>query len=711
MKSPKIFPDALIRFSVIIILLNVPPAYSQTESDPLEETPSPVSTASSYKTDIEMYTLEELLDVQIEVASLFAEDELVVGSTVSSINSERWKQLGARRMYEALNNEMSVHTTPNLGGMYNIAIRGYTNSESRLGIATLIDGIPVNLITLGSPFEMMPNCELGILDKIELIKGPGSSIYGSDAFHGVLLLKTFESDHDHYSVEGAGAYPLYGDGNIKLSHGLWDDIIRIDAAVSLSHRGDRDLEYKWEDNGNSGTGKWKNKYDSRAEVFKIRIKPVDKLKIKLRAYHTDFDGEQFPGPHEGQNQINLEDKDHSSNNAQYNIANGLIEYTFENKISIELSGYYSKTDLEMMLMASPDNSIIQYGDVNQTGANITIKQPVNPLNLQWLIAYSFNSGKIEDNYYELDSGYSTLKDDLPAKGFTRTIKSAFSQLKWGILQDRLYLLLGARVDNYQDSGSDENPEDFGNQFSPRAGIIFLPAKNSSIKALYGRAFKAPNNTQLFGFPYVAGGNMNLEPEKIDVYELTYIYKAKKWKINLTGFYSLWKNAIVADRRSGKTIYVNKGKNDSIGGEMNLFKSLDPFIGELGFSYVSSRALDIEDPVNNTSDDIHYHAFPEYSIQAGIHYRLMPLNINFYLNNRVYLNMKETNEDLNPDPEDLPQYHRMDLNISKIIADKSEIYLDVRNIFNRENKLPSVCGVKDGIPESGTSIMLRASYKL
>lgn len=56
--------------------------------------------------EIDFYSLEELLNVEVEVASLFMKDELVVGSTVLSITPEKWKRPGARRNHEALNNEM-----------------------------------------------------------------------------------------------------------------------------------------------------------------------------------------------------------------------------------------------------------------------------------------------------------------------------------------------------------------------------------------------------------------------------------------------------------------------------------------------------------------------------------------------------------------------------------------------------------------------------
>ena len=74
-------------------------------------------------------------------------------------------------------------------------------------------------------------------------------------------------------------------------------------------------------------------------------------------------------------------------------------------------------------------------------------------------------------------------------------------------------------------------------------------------------------------------------------------------------------------------------------------------------------------------------------------------------------MKEAPEAVKPTPDSLPQYYRMDLNLSKIITGKLELYLNVRNVLNRENHRPSVLGAKGGYAESGIGAMLRASYKL
>lgn len=691
----------LILITSFISLPRITSAQVDADSARLEEL------YSDERTDIEDFSLEELLDVEIAIASLFAEDELVTGSTVSCITAKEWKQLGARRFHEALNNEMSVQTTSNIGGMYNIAIRGYTNTESREGVAAIIDGIPTSEITVGTAFMAMPNCELGILDRIELIKGPGSAIYGADAFHGVLSMKTFESDNDYYSIEGAGAFPLYGDANVKVSQGIADDIIRIDTAFSTSYQDDQELEYKYEDeDGQTKTSEYSNSFKSRSGVFKIRINPVDKLKAGFGAYMTYYNGEKYPGIGKASGARPL-DKDYTDAETTYYIGNGKLTYKLPCSISMEALGYYKRSRNELYIISAPTTGLLQEATADHYGWQVCIKQPDNPINLQWFAAYSYVFGEVKEfEKYLMVNLSEKSKMSNESAGYSVGIHSVFSQIKWGAVKERLYLLLGGRVDNYSM---------WGNQVCPRGGIIFLPTRKSSIKALYGRAYKAPTQVHINGiYPYIEG-NENIEPEKMDVYELIYMYKKHDFKFSVSGFYNQWKDAItVLQRSGGYNIFINRGKKESMGGELNLFYNYNPFEFDIGFSYITSRAIDAQDPEDpaDCSEEIKYSAFPEYSINAGIYYTLMPVEVTFYLNNRIFLNMKESHTDANnPYPDDLPPYYRLDLNISKIINDKAEFYLDIRNLLNRENRVPSVYGAKDGYLEPGISVMLRAGYKI
>ena len=131
-------------------------------------------------------SLEKLLDYEIKSASLFEDSVLTTGSSVSVIEPSDWQRIGARSMLDAISNQPSVQVLPSAYGLNVISIRGYSQVASARGIATLLDGIPTNGVNLGSGQYATQNVQLGVLDRIELTRGPGSALYGSDAFHGVL---------------------------------------------------------------------------------------------------------------------------------------------------------------------------------------------------------------------------------------------------------------------------------------------------------------------------------------------------------------------------------------------------------------------------------------------------------------------------------------------------------------------------------------------
>jgi iron complex outermembrane receptor protein len=156
--------------------------------------------------------LEELfgLRVKVEAASLFRESDLKVGSAVAAIPEESWRSRGAQLTTDAISHLPGVIALPTFGGARGIAIRGYATELSVRGTATRIDGVPMNTFGGGTAQYTLPNFNLGTLDRIEMIRGPGSALYGSDAFHGVLSMKTFQSPRNVIQAEAeAGTLGRY----------------------------------------------------------------------------------------------------------------------------------------------------------------------------------------------------------------------------------------------------------------------------------------------------------------------------------------------------------------------------------------------------------------------------------------------------------------------------------------------------------------------
>lgn len=665
--------------------------------------------------DISDFSFEELLDAEVEIASMFAEDEMVTASTVASISPEKWKLTGARRMQDVLDNEMGVMVYSTFAGSSAITIRGYVSNMSHKGLCGILDGVPLNDAVEGSAFYQVPNWELGTLKGIEMIKGPGSAIYGSDAFHGVLALRTFESNHDTYEVEAAGAYPLYGDSAVRISKGFAGDLFRLDVSGAGSYQGDLDIEYEYEDeNGETKKGLHprKYKYKSGTGVAKLTFNPSKKVKIKTGAYATKWDCERFPGLIVHEYYVD----DYYNAEIDFLMANGSVTYIPGRDISIEATGYYWTYSLLHQIsfdpaFASLAASVPYLGDdydsiaeqkqpdVYRYGGSLTVKQPDNKYNLQWVLAYSYSKMGIETgteySVKQISTGDLLANlGEVPEAGFSRDINSVFGQVKWGAIEKVLYILCGGRLDVYSDAHIDP-------QFTPRASLIFLPATSQSIKVLYGRAFKAPGASNYRG-SYYASESLEVKPETIDVGELVYMYKMKKWKAKVNAYYTKWKNGIALAPTATKPRFANIAESQSYGGEAYIYYPIEPITLELGFGYCKSKQLG-----NEGEDDIEHTAYPVYSVNSGIYYSLEPYDVKFYLNNNVRMDMTEAPD---PDSDKLPLYWRMDLNISKVIANRLELHLNGKNITNRKNAKPAVWGHQNGFEDPGVSVLLRASYK-
>jgi outer membrane receptor protein involved in Fe transport len=516
------------------------------------------------------------LNAKVEVASLFEEDELLVGSSVVALSPTNWDRMGSRRMHEVFDNEPGVMTYTLAGGIPAIAIRGYTTNFSSLrGLATMIDGIPLNTISFGTAFYTIPNWELGTLNKVEMLKGPASAIYGSDAFHGVIAMNTFESDKDLAMVEAGGGNPSFFQGNVKLSKGFANNKFRVDFTAGGSRNGDENLIYEPEA---GGPGRWNNQYNSYATVLKFSLKVNDRLKIKLGAYANGFDSSGFKGVGTVLTTNDLFLSGYDSSDAQMSFYMGTLSlvYALPYKMNLEFNGYSWKSHalgrLNFLDFAhqtyQPGHTLLNFGgDDVRRGFTLAFKQPDNRYRLQWLVAYSYSYFDVPDSRYDMTdvlSGKDYFFPNIPTGKLlynltNRTINSVFAQTRWGIIPERLYLLLGVRYDHYSDVETG---------FTPRVGLIYQPSKNSAIKALYGRAFRAPVAGELKG-AFLTLGNPDLKPEKIDTYELIYLRKQKQSHLQLNGFYSKWGDGIFFEGKTGlpagyTSEYVNKSKSVAYG---------------------------------------------------------------------------------------------------------------------------------------------------
>ncbi len=666
-------------------------------------------------------SLEELQNIKIKVASFFEENDLVVASTVELITDAEWRRHGARRTQDAIMHLPGTMVLPSYCGTEAISIRGYTNEFSVRGIATLIDGVPVNTLSGGTAQYWMSNFDLGTLDRIEMIRGPGSVLYGSDAFHGVYSLKTFEAEENRYSVSLEGGNLLYNQEKITGSYGLGHGF-RLDAAVAHSGQPDQENPYSFThpDTGRPETGERGNTYDSFTAVVRLKSDPEAALSFRLSGYTNLWNGNRFSGsgrflsknlPAPYTDQSTLLEKDWGHTDTDFYMGKGTVTYKLPYQIEAELMGFYWQNknavafDLSRVISLYPSmpfSYLLQRQDDKRYGVNVILRQPTNTWNFQWVAGYGYNNLSVP---YTLDERYDinhsiVYSAPLAFEGKGRDIYSFFlhTKISVDIADYGLHIVNGVRIDRYSD---------FGTHLTPRAGLIFQPTARSAFKALYGQAFRAPTGAETFGTG-TARGNIDLEPEEIDTFEFIFMHQTDKWKGDVAYYISKWREGI-QDEYSPDPIdtrdkqYKNTGVSKSHGVEASLSYIDKTYRIDLSGSYVESK---------NVTDDRRYTAFPKYILNLGFGYNWEAQGITLYLCNRIHLEAREGPiYDTIPRPDSLSDYYRTDLNIEKVFSDHFSAWLNVRNLFFIDNFLPSIWNSEGGIPdeEANVSIGIKAEF--
>ena len=641
------------------------------------------------------YSLEELLAVKVRVASLFPESELNVPSTVMVVTPKDWYSKGDRRSSEALFHQPGVLVMHTYGGSKLAIIRGYAQSNSSRGIATLVDGVVVNDAFFGTAQPRMANWNLGTLNRIEMIRGPGSAIYGSSAFHGVISYETFESDEDRLWTHSEVGSNRFGEASLQYSTAL-NEKARLNVSLSVSGHGAQDRPYQFTipTSGAQGKGNRSDEYFSQTAVIKLQGKIHNDYEYKLGYYYNEYDASggvgigRFYGASHAQNQ------DDSVGQAYFNMATAQLSRNIKHNINVQLLGYYwhdslfSDTDSGNF---GGDRWELISRDHN-SGYKLTFKQQDNSWHTRWVAQLQQDRIQLDDAKFDTinQDGSSAGIFTYATQGDSRTTDSLVVQADTALLDEKLHLIYGGRWDDYSD---------FGEQRTPRLGMIYHPDKKSALKLLYGEAFRAPTFLEL------ASTSTVLKPELIATYELVYMKQGSNWKTEWVIFDSQWQDRIVLDSASDAIgDFGNIGANEAKGVEV-LFN----WVGEstsnnVNFSYVTSKDKD---------NDVKFEGFPLFMVNWDLGYKLSNYQSEIHVINQLLSHMNEgsVRDKIITKTESISDYWRTDVTINRRYSPELSLSLNIRNLFDRDDAIPSSSTAENGILGEKFSVSLALEYRL
>lgn len=279
----------------------------------------------------------------------------------------------------------------------------------------------------------------------------------------------------------------------------------------------------------------------------------------------------------------------------------------------------------------------------------------------------------------------------------RWVNYLYAQDEWQFARDWT-LTAGVRHDRISDVGETTNP---------RLALVWDASLALTAKLLYGEAFRAPAFTELYGINPVSNGNPNLRPETIRTVEAAFAWQANRaLVVNLNVFQYDIKDMIRSVPNAAPTpgsTYRNIGAQKGHGLELDVAWDVSPSV-RLSGNYANQRGID-----QGSAADAGY--APHHQLYGRAQWRLTNSMLLVGQLNRV-VERARTLGDTRPE---VPNYTSVDLSL-RTDSTKPGWSLSgaVRNVFNADIREPSLApgtAIPHDLPMAGRSVYLQLSYRI
>jgi outer membrane receptor for ferrienterochelin and colicins len=461
--------------------------------------------------------LDSLLKVKIQgtaqqtnTASKYYQTTSEAASSITIITAEEIERYGCESIAEVLNHVRSFFVT--YDRMYsNVGVRGF----SRLGdynnrLLLLINGHRVNENVYSSALMGSESAlDMNSIERIEVIRGPGSSLYGSNALFGVINVIT----KDIKQLNGYSMYAEAGSYGAKETGVQFGKKIKKDANIFVSANWlDADgqtfffPEYQ-APSTNLGIAKnldWENYYNLHGKVYYKNLFVQGMFSSREKAYPTAAYTTAF---NDGAAKV-LDER-------------GFFDLGYEKSLSSKLwakaKAYYDYYRFAGWYPEEEDYIYFDRSIGKWYGFEGQLLYDLNSVNrLSFGLEYQ-NSARADYKCWDASATFDYINHPF-------TMFSAYLEDEY-VAARQIKFVLGSRLDHFSTSGS---------ALSPRGAIVYMPFKNSTIKLLYGHAFREPNLYEAYyeNSASYSISNPNLKAEGIDTKEIVWEQKINR---TISGF--------------------------------------------------------------------------------------------------------------------------------------------------------------------------------
>ncbi len=597
------------------------------------------------------------LDEIIVTANKFQQKQSETGKVVTIITQDQLQKSAGKSIGEVLNQHPGININGadnNLGTNQTVYTRGASSANTLI----LLDGVPLyDASGISNEFDLN-NFALDNIERIEILKGAQSTLYGSDAVAGVINIISKKGDNKPLNVHinlSAGSYNTYKE-NIALSG--------ADGKGQTYFISYNRIDSKGFSSAYDSTGK--NNFDKdsfKQDVFQLNYNfhPLKRITMglfgKYNNNHADIDAGAF-----------ADDKDFTYKNdntvagatLNYKLSNGFIKFQYNyNRFnrnftddSTDVGGY----------------SNYQNGKYNGTSNYIELYTSLNlAKHIELLVGADYRQNKTEQLYIYLpDYSFPALPisgDSARTKQFSG-YASLYFKSKQGFNAD-----LGGRWNHHNI---------YGNNYTYSLNPFYVIDEHYKIYANISSGYRVPSLYQL----YSEYGNRNLKPETTTSYEAGLQYFSEKINARATGFIRNGKDVFLfySDPITYASNYINGDKQHDYGIETEASINFTPQLSvSANYTYADGKIITQNSPGKDTS------FFNLYKRPKNI----FNISLNYNITKELYLSthFKTVSKAFEPQylaaPYELKGYYTLDFYGRYKFNKKFSLFADFQNITDQK----------------------------
>ncbi len=543
-----------------------------------------VGLAMSAGADLMDLSLEELMNIPVRSASGFEQRTSDAPSSVTIVTRQDIQSFGYRTLADAVSSAAGFYVGYDRA-YHSIGVRGFNRpGDYNTRMLVLVNGVRINepiygMGRVGGEFPL----DIELIERIEIVRGPSASLYGSAAFFGIINVITRDAEgiapaevslaaggHDAYRARVTGAHLFGGRGSLLVSG-------------SMLRSAGNDLYFPLYDDPEYNDGVAEGLDGEKIESvflraiygnFALQAVYLNRLKDRPTAsYETLFND---PGGYDRDREaaVALSWEGDLSPDWGGLFRAGYQRYWYEATWPYD----YSLWDEDEKRHTHPEShgrALVRAdgeGEKRYVDRDEAASESIDGttrITARILPGHMLTAGVDVRHAFSLEQEYIAEGETALAEDCDYTYVGAYLQdemalASWGLIN------AGLRYDRMESGGY--------HRFSPRTAVIVNPFERSTLKLIYGEAFRAPNAYELH---YDDGeetmkSNPDLDPETIRTYEMVWEQKVTDYlRLNLSLYNYRIKGLITQEQDPDDGLYVFRNLDAAMttGGEVTAIADL------------------------------------------------------------------------------------------------------------------------------------------